>query len=48
MTSNDLSAVVAELAAVKLMLYAIGALVVVSVVLTCLRSYAHSSAMRSR
>jgi cytochrome c-type biogenesis protein CcmH/NrfG len=40
MTPTDLSAVVAELAAIKLMLYAIGALVVVSVVLTCLRSYA--------
>ena len=34
MTSNDLSAVVAELAAIRLMLYAIGALVVVSVVLS--------------
>jgi cytochrome c-type biogenesis protein CcmH/NrfG len=41
MTSSDLSAIASELAAIKLILYVIGALVIVSVVLTCLRSYAH-------
>ena len=40
MTPSDLSAVVSELATIKMILYAIGGLVVVSVALTCLRSYA--------
>jgi cytochrome c-type biogenesis protein CcmH/NrfG len=39
MTATDLSAVASELAAIKTILYVIGALVVVSVVLTCLRTY---------
>ena len=41
MTPSDISAVVAELAAIKSLLYIVGILVLVSVVLTCLRSYAH-------
>jgi cytochrome c-type biogenesis protein CcmH/NrfG len=39
MTPSDLSAVVSELATIKMILYAIGGLVVVSVALTCVRSY---------
>jgi len=39
MTPSDLSAVASELAAIKVILYVIGGLVVVSVALTCLRSY---------
>ena len=49
MTSSDLSAIASELAAIRLILYVIGALVIVSVVLTCLRSYAHvKQLVRSR
>ena len=39
MTPSDLSAVVSELATIKMILYAIGGLVIVSVALTCVRSY---------
>jgi cytochrome c-type biogenesis protein CcmH/NrfG len=41
MTASDLSTMASELASIKLILYVIGALVTVSVVLTCLRSYVH-------
>ena len=39
MTPSDLSAVASELATIKMILYAIGGLVIVSVALTCVRSY---------
>jgi cytochrome c-type biogenesis protein CcmH/NrfG len=39
MTPSDLSAVASELATIKMILYVIGGLVVLSVGLTCLRSY---------